>query len=112
MSIRHLGIFRQVDEGQVAVDCKVLRALHRRGRTLKSVLQQSCRVGSAEELDESLARLEEWKMVEVLPPHWGNGRMVRLTANGDYWGLELVSQRQELANGGTPKKPAVVPDGE
>ena len=111
MSIRHLGIFRQVDEGQVAVDCKVLRALHRRGRTLKSVLQLF-RVGSAEELDESLARLEGVEDDGGAAPHWGNGRMVRLTANGDYWGLELVSQRQELANGGTPKKPAVVPDGE
>jgi len=108
--IKHLGIYRSVTKEQVVLDCRILRILFRNGTLLKSQLQGRLNLGALADknpFDESLARLEELKCLEVKSPHHGTGQWVILTPIGSDHALDLVCAVQIHNSSGTLTKPVV-----
>jgi hypothetical protein len=76
--IKHLGIYRNITEEQVVLDCRILRILYRRGGMLKSHLVNALNLGPNNDpkpFEESLVRLEEWRCLEVKAPQAAHRRI-------------------------------------
>jgi hypothetical protein len=100
---RHFGIFRTgVTTSQGLEDKFIVRVLFRRGEMGEGELANKVNdMKDNETFKASLARMVEWKIIEILPAGWGNAKKVRLTPAGQYWGEELCCEMQKAGQDST-----------
>jgi hypothetical protein len=96
MAMRHLGRYRDVTVEQARIDGLIVKNLFRRGKLGLGILAAKVRCLMDEpRFKESLARLEAWGLVEVVPLYFGGSRQAELTATGKEFGLDITAEAQE-----------------
>ena len=93
--VRHLGIFRSVTIREARIDGCVLRTLFRKDYRNDGVGEGFLSNHIGKRVNDptwiaSIARLQEWRMIEVLPGYHGDARRLALTEKGKSWAIELI----------------------
>jgi hypothetical protein len=98
MPLRHFGQYRDVTPEQAKLDKVAIKTLFRWGVTQESELAAKCKTRLAnDDWKESLVRLQYYNLVEVFDRR--QSKYVRLTADGQGWGMDLTCEEQEVPPG-------------
>ena len=94
-ALRHFGLLRRVEPEQASLDKRLVRILFRHGALGEGVL--AAKAGTpvpTPEFQGSMARLQEYRLIEVESKNHGNCRVVYLSPDGKGWGMDLTCEHQ------------------
>ena len=91
MPLRHFGIYRDVSPDQAKLDKAAVKILFRWGSQQESVVSNRCQIKVSESTwQECRTRLIAYNLIEVFDRRGTS--FVRLTNDGDGWGMDLTCE--------------------